>query len=246
MNTLLNNVNTTADNMTTPLNLGVTLQANDTNTFRPYDSALPVPVLKGYRNVKLLYKAHPKTKVKVADNSYIRVNDHITKQLIQDNIQALAPYIVGYLQAEEDKLIKSYHIAGASTVQEADLNLSKIVDALEASTVSQRLNKEKIEDWFKAELQDALMIALANKTGISLEEPTEEEIMKLDTVLTAYRNKYSSMAGGKTYYKKEEAQMLLQALCTSESASQSFIGVKLKSRLDSMMNDTPDTLLMSL
>ena len=95
--------------------------ADNTCIFRPYDSALPVPVIKGYRNVKLLYKKNPKTKVAVAANSYIRVADYITEQVVADNIDILAEHIVGYLQLEEDKIIKEAHIAGAESWSWADI-----------------------------------------------------------------------------------------------------------------------------
>ena len=226
-------------------NLGVSV--GDLETFRPYDSALPVPALKGYRTVKCLYKVNPRTKVAMAENSYIRVADYITEDLVIGKMNELASIVVDYLQAEEDKLIKSYHVAGALTVKESDLTIESIVEAIEASGVSQRLNKEKIEAWFSAEIEDSLVSLFATKLDIDLSEDaiTEEVTEKLLIAVTAYKTKFCSLASGKTHYRDSDVDSLVQVL-EATGADDTFIGGRFKVRLLKMKEVTTDSLLLSL
>lgn len=216
----------------------------DVNAFRPYDSQLPVPALAGYRIVKCLYKRNPKTGTQAADNSYIRVPAHITEEVVAARISELAPYLVSYLQAEEDKLIKERHTAGLDKLSPDFLTLDRIIAALETSGVSNRLNKEAIEAWFAESMHDALLVAFADKMDVS-DTPTAEQTEKLDSILSVYRAKFGSLASGKTHYRVEEAEMLLKALEIT-GAGDSLIGGKFVARLTKMMSSTPTDLLLAL
>lgn len=216
----------------------------DVNTFRPYDSQLPVPVIAGFRVVKCLYKVNPKTKVAAAENSYIRVPAHITEEVVAARISELAPYLVGYLQAEEDKLIKERHIAGLERLTPEFLTLDRVIEALESAGVSQRLNKETIEAWFTAEMYEPLMVAFADKMGVG-EAPTEEQTSKLSSILSVYKAKFGSLASGKTHYRVEEAEMLLRALEVT-GAGDTLIGGKFVARLGKMKDSTSADLLLAL
>lgn len=220
-------------------------EAADFNTFRPYDSQLgDQPTLAGYRNVKCLYKTNAKTGKVAADNSQIRVEDNITEAVIVERIKELAPYLVGYLQGEQDKIVKRLHLAGMTVLSPKQYALDSVVAALEASGTSQRLNKEQIEAWFADTMYEPLLVAFADKMGI-VESPTAEQQTKLDTVLAVYRNKLGSLASGKTHYREEEADMLLKAIAVT-GAEDSSIGARFVARLTKMKETTTDSLLLAL
>ena len=224
--------------------LGVS--TGDLETFRPYDSALPVPELKGYRTVKCLYKMNPRTKKAAGENSYIRVADYITEDLVIGKVQELASVIVGYLQTEEDKLIKGYHLSGVTGVKESDLTIDAIIEAIEASGTSQRLNKEKIENWFTAELESPLLNLFAERLQIAdSDNPTDEELESLQTVLTAYKSKFVGLASGKTHYREPDIKAL-QGVLHSTGAENTFIGGRFSVRLEKMLTSDNDILLLSL
>lgn len=217
----------------------------DTNCFRPYDSALgEQPALAGYRNVKCLYKTNAKTGKVAADNSQIRVEDGITEAVIVERIKELAPYLVGFLQGEQDKIVKRLHLAGMTLLSPKQYSLDEVVAALEASGTSQRLNKEQIEAWFAADMYEILLVAFADKMGI-VEAPTEEQQTKLDAILGVYKAKFGSLASGKTHYREEEADMLLKALSVA-GAEDSSIGARFVARLTKMKESTTDSLLLAL
>ena len=237
---------TSTDSNLSLASLTAEINSQDVGAFRPYDSALPVPTLKGTRTVKLLYKKNPKTGKSMAENSFIRVADYLTEDLVVSKVNELASYVVSFLQAEEDKLIKSYHVAGAKRIEDRDLSLDAIIESLEASMVSSRLNKEKIAEWFKLTMEEQLIVIIASKLGLPhVEVASEAELEKIETIVLAYKAKFESFASGKTYYRKEEAESLLRALELT-GADKSFIGSKFIGRLDKMINDKPDDLLMSL
>lgn len=216
----------------------------DINHFRPYDSALPVPAIEGYRIVKCLYKAASKSKPAEHSNSYIRVPDHITEQAIVDNIATLVPYFVGWMQEQENVIIKEQHKSGVSTIEPSSLSIGAILAHLEATATGSRLNGEMIAAWFADSMRDNLAIAFAEKIGIT-DEPTEAQLTKLEAILSTYEGKYKSLASGKTAYRKEEAELLQRALEVTQ-AKDTLIGTRFYNRLEAMKTATADDLLMSL
>lgn len=214
--------------------------------FKPYDSQLPIADIEGTRVVKCLYQAGKDGK-KVAENSYVRIpTKHLTEELIVNRIAELTPYVLTYLQGIEDQAIKNDHKAGIVSVYVESLSLDKIVEILETSEAGSRLNKEKIAAWFNAEVADNLAVLFANKLGIVLGEDNidESKLMKLESVMNAYKGKFESLAGGKTYIKEEDCIAMIEVIknCNAET---SLIGSRFIARLEKM-SSKEEELLMSL
>lgn len=217
----------------------------DVNAFRPYDSQLgEQPALAGYRNVKCLYKMNKQTGIAAGDNSQIRIEDGISEEVVIERITELAPYLIGFLQGEQDKIVKKLHLAGMTLLSPKQYGLDEVIAALEASGVSQRLNKEQIEAWFTETMYEPLLVAFADKMGVT-EHPTEQEQAKLDTVLAVYKAKFGSLASGKTHYRVEEADMLLKAIEVT-GAETTNLGKRFVARLTKMKATTGNDLLLAL
>ena len=217
----------------------------DANTFRPYDSQLgEQPSIAGYRNVKCLYKTNAKTGKVAADNSQIRIDDSITQEAVAAKLGELMPHLITYLQGEEDKIVKKLHLQGMTLLSPKQYGLDSVIAALEAAGTGHRLNKEQIEQWFDAEMLEPLMVAFADKMGVS-EQPTEAEEKKLETVLQVYRSKFGSLASGKTHYREEEVDMLLKSMEVT-GAESSLLGGKFVARLTGMKAKSDDNLLLAL
>lgn len=219
----------------------------DTNAFRPYDSQLPVPELDGFRTVKCLYKVAKTGKnagKAAAENSYIRVADSITLETVTSRITELAPYVVSYLQEQEAQIIRKLHVSGMTLLSPRQYGLDRVLEVLEEAGLSQRLNKEQIEEWFTAEMADGLLVAFADKMGVT-DTPTEAEAAKLTTIIGVYKGKFGSLASGKTHYREEEADMLLKALEVT-GAGDTALGARFTARLEKMKVNTGDDLLLSL
>lgn len=216
----------------------------DINHFRPYDSQLPVPELKGYRTVKVIYRENKKTGEKAGETSYIRIPDYITEQAVADKLEQFMPFFVSYLQSQEDELIKQLHKNGATEIKEGTLSLDAVLEHLENSQQSVRLNSEKIVEWFRDNMADKLADAFAEKMGVS-EEPTEAELEKLVTIVGVYEKKLASLASPKTAYRPEEAETLQKALEVT-GGKDTVVGSRFYKRLEDMKTKTPEDLLLSL
>jgi len=204
-----------------------------TYKFRPYDPQLPIEAMKGNRVVKCLYKENTATGKKAGENSYIQIpTAHISESVVIEQIQELAPYVVAFLQDAEDKVIKEAHKNKSIGFGASYFSLDKILAYLDEQGQGNRLNKERIEQWFKEEMRDNLIAAFAAKMGIS-ETPSEEELDKLAACTTAYQNKFTALAGGKTLYREEECELLQKALNVTE-AKKSPIGERFYARLEKM------------
>jgi hypothetical protein len=212
---------------------------------KPYDSQLPIAEIAGTRIVKCLYqvsKTGANAGKKKQENTYYRLPvKHLTEELIVSRIAELSPYVLGYLQEIEDKEIKAYHAQGGIAVRCESLSIDKIIEALEASEAGARLNKEKIEAWFVAELQDSLAVAFAERLGIS-ESSSEAELEKLEMVLNAYKAKFASLAGGKTYIKEADCIAMIAVIVKADAES-SLLGKRFIARLEGMKKKEDDLLL---
>lgn len=227
---------------------GATDTMQDLYKFAPYDSQLPIEIGEGKRLVKCLYKENKKTGKKAGVNSYIIVPEsHLSESIMVENAVRLAPYVSAFMQEQEDKLIKEAHIKKTIGFSDTWLGLDKILESLDAAGQGNRLNKEKIEAWFNSDMQEPLIVAFASKMGIS-ETPTDAELNKLIEITEVYKAKFSSLASGKTVYKKDEAELLQRALeVTGLGAdSENSIGSKFYKRLEGMKNTTVNTLLAAL
>jgi hypothetical protein len=210
----------------------------------PYDSQLPLADIAGTRIVKCLYQVNKKTGKKAAENTYYRIPcKHLTEELIVERIAELSPYVLAWMQEVEDKEIKGYHSQGGIDYHVDGLSIDKIIEALEASEQGARLNKEKIEAWFVAEVQDSLAVAFAEKLGLN-EQSSEEQLSKLEMVLNAYKAKFASLASGKTFIKEADC-IAMVAVITKAAAQDSLLGARFIKRLGSMKKKE-DELLLSL
>jgi len=223
-----------------------TQSEDNLHTFKPYDPQLSVPVSEGQRVVKCLYKTNMKTGKAAGENSYIVVPEgHLDESVMINNAAMLAPYMSAYLQSVEDGIIKEFHKGGGKGFSDTFLSLAKILEHLDSAGQGSRLNKEKIGNWFGSEVQDKLIVAFADKLGITGREPTEEETEKLVSITEVYKAKFESLASGKTCYKKEDAEVLQKALEVTQTLDTS-LGIRFYNRLESMKTVVANDLLMSL
>jgi len=121
------------------------------------------------------------------------------------------------------------------------LSLDKIIESLEAASVSSRLNKETIEAWFKAEIEPMLAELFADKMGITEASP-ETELEKLELVLNAYLLKFSSLAGGKTFIPEVDCFAMIKVIRECE-ADKSILGARFIVRLEGMKKKETEVLL---
>lgn len=214
--------------------------------FKAYDSQLDIPEIAGTRVVKCLYQVNKKTGEKVRENSYVRIpTKHLTEEYILANIADLTPYFLDYLRTVEDGMIRDEHKAGITQVFTEYLSLDKIVEKLEESATSSRLNKEKIEAWFTEYVETELLTSFAEKLGIdleSLEGASEEKLARLEVVIGAYKAKFASLASGKVFINEADCTAMIGVIQKCDT-KESLIGKRFVARLEKMSQKEEDLLL---
>lgn len=235
MNTINNEVNNA-----TPANAAVASESEFNRpasySFVEYDSAhAPVPST-GNRVSKCLYRSDSK---EGHANSYIELLA-LTEADITEHLTVLMPHFVSYCESVQDDIIKALHKSKFTAVDASSISMDAVIDKLESAGEG-RLNKDQVFSWFDAEMADTLLVAFADKLGVT-DTPTEAEQEKLDLILATYRTKYGALAGGKSKFMPEEAEKLQQAIVVAE-ADQSSLGARFVARLVKMQEPEEDLLL---
>ena len=212
--------------------------------FKEYSNQLTIPEITGTRVVKLLYQVNKATGKKLRENSYVRIPvKHLSEEHIVSRVAELAPFVLTWLQELEDKEIKLGHSRGLLSLHTEGLSLDKIIEKLEESNAGARLNKEKIAAWFNAEMQEMLVVLIADKMGIS-DTPSVEQLAKLEQIVAAYREKYESLAGGKTNLGKEDCLAMIDVIKKCE-ADGTMLGSRFIVKLQ-IMSEKDKEILFSL
>lgn len=214
--------------------------------FKAYSNDLPIAEIVGTRVVKCLYqvitKEGPNKGKKSGENSYVRITTkHLTEERIVEQIATLTPYILAYLQAEEDKIIKSEHKKGCLSIYQDSLSLARIVEVLEATSESARLTKDKIEQWFGEHIMEPLALLIIDKMDL-ITNPTSEQEAKIHVTVNAYRTKFTSLASPKTILLEADRSALINVITKCE-AQDSLLGARFITKIEGMVAKKQEELL---
>lgn len=184
---------------------------SDRSSFVPFVSngAGKSKALNGQRLVKVIYKSRGDTKAKLP-NVCASVPVLIDEE-IAGNINALMPHIRSLVANAQDGIAKERYEAGAATIGNEEISVAACIAYLDAESSGSRLSGDDIRLWFTNELQDVLMLAIAEKMNVS-DTPSDEEAKKIEQALAVYRDKLASLAGGKTAFSEQVCDRLLNVL----------------------------------
>ena len=237
MNDLINNVkDINNDELVTAIHSAIRgTDLNGNYLFEAYDPKSPVTTNeKDYRIAKIMYKMNKKTG-KIAGSNSCLIIPSMNETNVMNSLGSLMPHFCSYLEAEQDKIIKELHLKKVNFVTKESISLAKIVEFLEAERVSGRINKELIETWFTTNLQDNLIILFADKLGLDVAR-YEDVTSKLFMTVQVYKNLFSKLASNTISYQKPEAEKLLQAIEVCEVDGSDLVTIKIKEKLDKMIN----------
>jgi hypothetical protein len=198
--------------------------------FKQYDPKAVPENGAGLRFSKCQYREDKKAGTAAKDSACIEIPE-MTEVEVTDNITVLMPHILGLLEDTQDAIVKEHHKGSYSEVLASSIDIAAVIDRLDA-TGEGRLNKEKVFQWFDTDVKDMLMLAFAEKLGIS-DTPTTEELVRLATTLEVYKVKYGALAGANSHFMPEECDKLIKAI-TVASAESSVIGTRFIRRLEKM------------
>lgn len=154
---------------------------------------------------------------------------------IKGQIPELIPHIRDMLAGVQDKIIREMldSEVSCSHISDADISISACISYLESESGVGRMTKVMLNEWFDTCLADDLMVALANKLGVS-DVPSAGEAAKIEGLMSVYREKLSALAGGKTSYDVKTAVSLIKALELKGNIADDSIGGKLHEKLVKM------------
>lgn len=130
---------------------------------------------------------------------------------IQENLVILTPHLIEYLHSVQDKMIREKIDLGASSISNDDISIASMVEWLDANNESGRLTKETVAKWFDENVGDMLAVVLAEKLGVSA-TPSDAESKQIMAVVGTFKDKVSSLAGGKTSYEPKMCDSLIKCL----------------------------------
>lgn len=130
---------------------------------------------------------------------------------IEQNFTVLVPHINEYLMSVQDKIIREKIDAGAKHISNEDISIVAMVEWLDSNNESGRLTKETVAKWFAENIEESLAVVLMEKLGVS-DTPTDKESAQILAVVSTFKDKVSSLAGGKTSYEPKMCDSLLKCL----------------------------------
>lgn len=204
---------------------------SDRNTFEAFVSngAGKSKAFQNQRLIKVIYKSRngvAAARGNVCASVPVLVNEEITQ-----SVTALMPHIRGLLASAQDGIAKERYEAGASSIGNDEISVASCIAYLDAESSGSRLSGDDIRAWFKSELQDVLMLAIAEKMQLS-DTPSEEETKKVEQALNVYSDKLASLAGGKTAFSEQVCDRLLNVLPLVDESD--AMAMRLTKRLNDM------------
>lgn len=217
--------------------------------FRSYDSAVMPAEINLTRVVKCLYKATKDSKTgemipSKHENSIVRIpTSHINAEAIKENLDSLIPHIISMLETVEDNEIKESHKKGQLNVFVDGLSINSIIEKLDASNESARMNGEQISNWFGNVIAPKLSEVIADKLGWSFDELAMDsnKQAKVENVLESYCKRFTSLASPKVSIKEVDREAMKRAISLADAALD-LVAIRFITRLDKMAESEKDAL----
>lgn len=195
---------------------------------------------KAYENqrlAKVIYKTSRTTGVKEKNSVCVSVPK---LELTDEEALMFKPYLIQYLEGVQDSIIRAKYEEGKTSIHSSDISSHAMLDWLEEDSKGGRLTKEYITGWFNNSLADSLTVAIADKLGVS-DTPSEMETKKIEQMVNVYRDKFASLAGGKTSFAVDIATKLQKALEFAEADD--VLAARFNARLEKMKEQNSADLL---
>ena len=126
--------------------------------------------------------------------------------------QTMMDYVAQCLMDVQDKMIRAVTDNGRNIITDSDVSAEAMVEYLESTDENiGRISKDKINQWFTAEMADTLMVAFADKLGVS-DTPTADEEKKLAQACKGYQDVFATLAQKNPVIDPKIGARLLTAL----------------------------------
>lgn len=228
--------------VSTTVNHGTLAVPLQSAVFVPLDSIKGKAVSAGNRWCKLIKKGE-NSKLVASVAVEIPASNGIPSELAQ--YPAIQAYLVEAYEGLKNEAVKARAVAGDVTLDYTCLslvNLNSTATALnEASGIGQ-LSEERIKSWFDADARELVLVALADRIGVS-ETATPAEILKLEQIANQMRDNLAKLASRKpVQFDERVSKALNMALDVSDTGDS--MTLRLRDKLNATVSN--DDMLMNL
>jgi hypothetical protein len=161
---------------------------------------------------------------------------------VQSKMVDFIPHIVALCERTQDNIIRGLHEAGRTVVDTEEIDVDSILAYLNAESTGGRLSKVAVIAWFNENLADSLMMAIAEKMGVS--SPSNEEAEVIEAKIAIFRDKISSLTAGNVSYDAQTCTVLQKALGFAPAGD--MIASRFIARLDTMQKKVPVSMIDAL
>lgn len=160
----------------------------------------------------------------------------VSDESVIENLTLLLPHVKNVIYKAQDSIIREYLDTNpnASFITNESVSMVAVLDYLDNSNESGRLTKESVASWFDETIADTLMVTLADKMGVS-ETPTQEQSKQIEAIVAGFKDKVSSLAGGKTSYEPKLCESIKK--CLALAPADDVLSARFTTRLNKMISD---------
>ena len=197
--------------------------------------------MDGQRLVRLIAKGKSKSP-NLSESLCVSI-PVMTAEIVAEHIDTLLPYVVGMVQATQDKLIRSFRVeSGADVIPESDFDMKSVLGYLAENGEGETLTAEFIREWFVEDYCEVIKQWILQRPGCAHLPSTE--IDKKFAAITDVMTQFAS--GSKSRIVKPVLNMVLTIAKDVEcDARLTQIALTAQRKLDAMnqVNDALEGLI---
>lgn len=131
--------------------------------------------------------------------------DHMSNDIIR-------AYMEQCIMDVQDKCIRKVTDGGRNIITDSDISMDALAIFLEETDENiGRISKDRIAAWFDASLADTLMLAFAERLGVS-DNATPDQVRKLEQVCRGYKDVFAGLAAKAPSVEPKVGASLLKAV----------------------------------
>jgi hypothetical protein len=212
---------------------------------KPLESIKGKSASAGYRFSRLIAKGENST---LAQSYAVEVPAITAAQMLQAaSYPALAAVMIAALEKLQDGICKrelgnaagsnaaGSNAAGSNVITYSTLSLDELARFAEEDTNIGQLSEERIASWFESDVREMLIVALAERLGIT-ETATDSEVKRCEQIANQTRDNLRKLASRKPVMFDERVKNALNWALDSAAASDDTMAARLKSKLNTTMD----------
>jgi hypothetical protein len=229
----------------TTINHGTLAPLLQSAVARPLESIKGKVASAGYRFCRLIAKGENST---LAQSYAVEVPAITTAQMLQAaSYPALAAVMIASLEKLQDGICKrelgttagsnaaGSNAAGSNVITYSTLSLDELARFAEEDTNIGQLSEERIASWFESDVREMLIVALAERLGIT-ETATDSEIKRCEQIANQTRDNLKKLSSKKPVMFDERVKAALNWALDSAAASDDTMAARLNSKLNATVD----------